>query len=392
MKKWIEIAFLSVLVTLFFAPLLLMLVPNGYANKFKLDERRELNRIENPYSRWLHMDPKLSEEVKGYFDDRYGFRDLLVRLKNEIGYQFFRTSEKVYIGPNGWLFDKSYIQAVLRDANDTAIDERILTQLRILKNYLAKRNITLVLVINPTKSTIYPQYLEPGILSNVRPRLLQRLREHLNHEPGLIFIDSEIILREHKKESVFYKTDIHLSPKGEFYVFSDMVRKIALASKMPLPPPLETFKWKFHYWNYGSEERYLAKFIELGEMNNFPDSHYIGYKTDQFETWTFDVGNGTISNGQKFPLFDWVCENKRQNVQLLPPIMIFGTSYSDGFFGLRYHEAFKKVYRTKSTIPDRILPVIRNLPSDIKYFVVEYPEVMLPNIQYFSDGSVKHPA
>lgn len=392
MKKLVDICFLSILVTLFFAPLFIMLFPSVYTNKFQLDERREPGRIEDPFHRWLNMDIKLPEEVKGWFDDRYGFRDLLVRLNNEIGYQLFRTSEKVYIGRKGWLYDKSYVQAILHDSNDVAMDEKILTQLKILKTYLAKRNITLVVVLNPSKSTIYPEYLEPGVITDVRPRLLQRLREYLNHEPGLIFIDSEIILRKHKNETVFYKTDMHLSPKGSFYVYSEMVKKIALASKMPLPPPLETFKWLLGYWTTGGEERYLAKFIKLGEMNNFPDGNYQGFKSDQFVTWKFDVGNGAISKDQKFPLFDWICENKRQNVQLLPPIMMFGTSYSDGFFGLRYHEAFKKVYRTKSNIPDRILPVIRNLPSDIKYFVVEYPEQMITNIQYFAKGSVKHTA
>ena len=101
---------------------------------------------------------------------------------------------------------------------------------RILKTYLAKRNITLVVVLNPTKSTIYPEYLEPGVITNVRPRLLQRLREDLSHEPGLIFIDSEILLREHKNETLFYKTDLHLGPRGSFYVYNEMVKKIALAS------------------------------------------------------------------------------------------------------------------------------------------------------------------
>ena len=39
-----------------------------------------------------------------WFDDRVGFRDFLIRSKNQIDYTLFRTSKKVHIGADGWLF------------------------------------------------------------------------------------------------------------------------------------------------------------------------------------------------------------------------------------------------------------------------------------------------
>ena len=44
--------------------------------------------------------------LNAWFDDRVGFRDLFIRAKNQIDYTLFDTSKKVWIGSDGWLFDR----------------------------------------------------------------------------------------------------------------------------------------------------------------------------------------------------------------------------------------------------------------------------------------------
>src|SRR5579862_2924795 len=39
-----------------------------------------------------------------WFDDRVGFRDLLIRAKNQVDYSLFHVSKKVWLGFDGWLF------------------------------------------------------------------------------------------------------------------------------------------------------------------------------------------------------------------------------------------------------------------------------------------------
>tara|TARA_R110000868_G_scaffold358005_4_gene619516 strand:- start:2194 stop:2412 length:219 start_codon:yes stop_codon:yes gene_type:complete len=69
----------------------------------------------------------------------------------------------------------------------------------------------------------------------------------------------------------------------------------------------------------------------------------------------------------------------------LPPTIIFGTFFSDLFFGLRLDESFEKVLHTKSNMPEQILPLFRDMSADTKYFVIEYPERFLYLLQGLPD-------
>ena len=40
-------------------------------------------------------------------DDRSGFRDLFIRMKNQIDYSIFNVSRKVYVGSEGYLFNRN---------------------------------------------------------------------------------------------------------------------------------------------------------------------------------------------------------------------------------------------------------------------------------------------
>jgi hypothetical protein len=51
-------------------------------------------------------------KLNTWFDDRVGFRDLLIRSKNQVDYSLFHTSKKVFIGANGWLFDRHQFDSI----------------------------------------------------------------------------------------------------------------------------------------------------------------------------------------------------------------------------------------------------------------------------------------
>ena len=63
-----------------------------------VDELRQPHTISAPLGRLVAMDPRLSDDVNGWFNDHFGLRSVLIRLKNEIDYQLFKTSDKVLIG------------------------------------------------------------------------------------------------------------------------------------------------------------------------------------------------------------------------------------------------------------------------------------------------------
>jgi alginate O-acetyltransferase complex protein AlgJ len=355
------------------APLLQMvtrLVPEP-----AVEERREPRSIATPLIRLAAMDPHLSDDVNAWFNDRFGFRSVLIRIKNEIDYQLFDASDKVFIGRDGWLFQKDFVNNILRNEKNAALDQPILDTLRNLRDCLAKRGVKLVFVLNATKVSFYQQFL-PVTLPSEPPRAARRVTEVLHREPGLLFVDGEEILSEHKDEMLFFKTDIHMNLKAASYVYRKMVAQIAQVSGRPAPvfaPEL----WSEGVWHGGDEERFLAKIFPLRDTNYTTPNMFSAFKSDDFGTFEYKIGNSELPKYQDLPLYDWIFRNRRPSSTLLPAMMLFGTSFADPFFALKYNEVFKTIYRTRSNVPERIGPLLRHLPADVKIFVLEFPEPFL---------------
>jgi alginate O-acetyltransferase complex protein AlgJ len=363
--------FVLVFAAILAAPLLQMVF--HFAREPVVDERREARSIPAPIARLTALDPHLFDDVNGWFDDRLGFRSVLIRLKNEIDYQIFSTSDKVIIGSHGWLFQRTFVNRIVGNARDPSLSQQALDALMNLQVCLARRGVELVFVLNSTKSSIYPQFLPEKLPVDPPPRQARRLAEELYKNPQILFIDGERILSRHSGEQLFNKIDVHINLIGASYVYREMVTKIAhFIGKQPPDIPPEA--WSAVNWSDGSEARFLAKFLPVEDIvYNTPRSN-TALSSDNLGTFEYDVGKSELQERPDLPLYDWIFRNKRPEATLLPPMMLFGTSFSDSFFALRYNEFFKTVYRTRSNYPELIGPLLRNLPDDVKIFVLEFPE------------------
>ena len=101
------------------------------------------------------------------------------------------------------------------------------------------------------------------------------------------------------------------------------------------------------------------------------------WESDQYGEFEWKVGSAEIPKYPELPLFDVIFRNKRDKSALLPPIMLFGTSFVDLMFDLKYNDVFSAIYRTRSNTPERIGPLMRHLPDDVRVFVIEFPEMLL---------------
>jgi hypothetical protein len=343
----------------------------------RVEELRQPHTIATPLARLVAMDPTLSDDVNGWFNDHFGLRSVLIRLKNEVDYQLFKTSDKVLIGRAGWLFDKSLADNIVKDATNPSLEKQIIGAIRDLRDCLARRDIRLVFVLNATKTTIYARFLRTKLPVDPPPRLASRLAESLRHEPGISFIDGERILAEHGNEELFYKTDLHFNLKGAAYVYRDMLAQIARAVRRPAPQ-IAPETWRAIDWNDGTEARFLAKFLPLENTSYISPNSSSTFADD--ENGTFER-NVRIPQLSKYPelTFD-IFRNKRAKPELLPPMLIFGTSFSEFIFSLRYNELFETVYQTHAKAPEDIVPLLKHLPDDVKIFVLEIPEPFLSRI------------
>jgi hypothetical protein len=100
-----------------------------------------------------------------YLEENIGFRNFLVRLINQIDYSLFKTTnaEGVIVGKKDQLFEYDYIRAFtgIDFIGEENIDRKI-RKLKFIQEYLKKeKNIDLVLVFEPGKTSYYPEYI-PG--------------------------------------------------------------------------------------------------------------------------------------------------------------------------------------------------------------------------------------
>jgi hypothetical protein len=128
-------------------------------------------------------------------------------------------------------------------------------------------------------------------------------------------------------------------------------------------------------WNGGSEARFLAKFLPLKNTSYISPNASPAFADDDNGTFDRDV---TISGLPKVT-FD-VFRTKRPQAALLPPMLIFGTSFSDYIFALHYNALFETIYQTRAETPGDIVPLLGHLPDDVKIFLLEMPEPFLSRI------------
>src|SRR6202050_2241895 len=183
-----------------------------------LEERRAPSPFPSP-SLLLGTTGEFATALNNWFDDRVGFRDLFIRTKNQIDYTFFRTSKKVYIGSNGWLFLRGESHAIeqLHDDGLSALEESYAK----LADRLREKGVRLIVVGYPTKSAIYPEMAPAELRAASHNDNYDKFRRFLANRADLRFIDAEPLLRRAKDqtaEHLYYQTDMHVTPVGEIPV------------------------------------------------------------------------------------------------------------------------------------------------------------------------------
>ena len=111
------------------------------------------------------------------FENNIGFRNPLIRLKNQIDYSLFKVSNnyKVIIGANNCLFEEGYILDYCGQnfVGKTYIDEK-LRRAKWVQDYLKTKGITLIFVFEPGKASYHSEFIperyhpEKKLLSNYK--------------------------------------------------------------------------------------------------------------------------------------------------------------------------------------------------------------------------------
>jgi len=103
-KPVVEIAYIGVILVTILLGIVQTVMPIWHFQD--LDERRQPAPIGDYLAGLRTHDPQLPARASQWFDDRFGFRPILIRLHNEVLYRVFGTGDRVYIGKDGFLFPR----------------------------------------------------------------------------------------------------------------------------------------------------------------------------------------------------------------------------------------------------------------------------------------------
>jgi hypothetical protein len=340
-----------------------------------LDEHRSAAAPPDP-SLLLNSDTAaFAEGLNRWASDRVGFRDLLIQLKNEIDYYVFGISKKVYIGSDGWLFERATTDArfAVEEISDTELG-KIEQSFANLAQVLARQGVRLVVVEYPDKSEMYPEHLPINAPHFPEHGQLERIRSFLRGDQDIIFIAAQDLLEPHKRdEDLYYKTDIHVNVIGTVPVVAEIVKRIAAAEGKKDLAWHERFNWHQAYWDYGAESRFLGLGHPVGEeILNAPDFFQVGTDTPQGHWVTNDPRRINYAGLGAYPVFDWEFISRQELCPgKLPGTVLFGNSFSDSYWalGLQNYFCFLRRARTPEV---RLKAYVEDIPPGTKYFVLQF--------------------
>lgn len=208
--------------------------------------------IDKPDLKWFTWKSWFNEKFQNSFnrsiEAHLGFKNILVRINNQLDYWLFRKSntKNVIIGKSDCLYEEGYILDYTgRNFVGTDSLDRVLYKTKKIQDYLKdKRNIELIIVFEPGKASFYPEFIPKRYkpknksLSNYE-YLSQKCKIlNINH----IDLNSWFIsIKDTSKYTLFPKYGVHWSTYGMYLAADTLIRFIENMSKTDL----KNFKIKY---------------------------------------------------------------------------------------------------------------------------------------------------
>ena len=202
---------------------------------------REQGKLSQSENRYLQSFPDLRDEqgrfrlsrvllIENWLDDNIGFRDEATRLsaRAELGAFSCSPSAQVYVGRDGWYYytanDNMEIAYGGCRPDGTTLEEMAAAQ-TALREELASRGADYMLVLTPSKVSVYPEYIGGEIQPGESP--VDTVADYLRRS-GLSVVNTKAALLEGKAagRQVYYKTDSHWNEYGSYLGYTAVAKAL----------------------------------------------------------------------------------------------------------------------------------------------------------------------
>lgn len=304
MKK-IKTCFLIILCVALILPLLTFNFQKDYASPID-------NRM---LTEWDLHTGDITGMVDSYLDDRIGFRTEAIDTYTELNDAVFgmMIHPSYTYGQDGYVFGHmSY------ENPEPTFYDLFCAYLKKVQDYCEEREVPFIYCLNPSKVTIYQQYLPKGY--HYQNKVNRIMREKLE-EYGVNYITNENLLRERSKSEQVYNVKYdagHWNDLGAFYGTNHLLEKVSEYFPEVRPRDISDFE------------------VTQIHQTSLPVSHFeidedvpafIDKNQDNIE----DISEGYQGLKMDQNYNEFVClVNKSKNAQNLPRVLMFQGSYYNG--------------------------------------------------------------
>lgn len=199
-----------------------------------------------------HISPTIISDLIDWFEDNIGLRDEMIKISQTFSYNVIHASSsgKIELGKDGWLYYA--LQDNIKIASNTYEDfsteqmEEYSQKLKALSNSLESEGIDFVVLLPPSKVSIYPEYLASGDYTII-DTICDQFADVLTKKT-VKAINSKEYLVEKKNSSdlkydLFFKTNSHWNDYGTYLAYCDFIKKMneyGLSSTDPIEEAFNT--------------------------------------------------------------------------------------------------------------------------------------------------------
>jgi alginate O-acetyltransferase complex protein AlgJ len=216
------------------------------------------------------------KETTLHFNESFAGREALIRYTNELWFRLFHDtanlSSQIIIGEHDVLFEKGYVQEYFTTRPDKAALAPWVKDLRRLQDYCRGIGMGFVVVLTPSKASIYPEDTPRRWRrwSDPRPRAGAVVTE-LFRENGIIFVDAiDLTAREKLKgppAPLFPKGASHWAQRSAFIAANAVQARFAEQNKAT--EQIESAGSTITY-ELEREEHDLALLMNLAQQRQYP--------------------------------------------------------------------------------------------------------------------------
>ncbi len=173
-----------------------------------------------------------TKELTDYTQDRIGFRDSMISLYTNFNNKVFQIFPNNIYGKHGNLFGngEAYLASYQHLNGDDEYAEYFAEYIKKLQNFCEAREIDFVYMLNPDKTTTYPEEMPESIGVYSAENLTEQIKRHLiNKNVRSVFVD-EVFKEVKSKELLFYKVydPSHWSDYGRIVGVNSVLEELSL--------------------------------------------------------------------------------------------------------------------------------------------------------------------